>query len=197
MLPSHPSGVADALRQKVRLQYRVITDGDVGAALESVSSDFVNEEAAAEPAACALPGPAGLLATGAWLRFAFPDLQIEEQVSVVGEGQVLSHVVFRGHHHGPFTQFSGGRLVQVVPPTGRAFAVEQVHLFRVRGDELVRHAAVRDDLGLMTQIGVFPPTPAVGLRLAAWRISGRAAAAGRAVVAAAEAAAAQIATVGV
>jgi hypothetical protein len=71
-----------------------------------------------------------------------------------------------------------------------------VHLFRLRDGELVGHAAVRDDLGLMTQIGVFPPSPAAGLRIAWWRLTGRAAAAGRAVVAASEEAAALVAPTG-
>jgi len=174
----------------VRIQYRAVLTGDPEAAVASVAPDFVNEEAAAEPAACAVPGPAGLLATGAWLRFAFPDLDIVEHASLADDERVLSHVTFRGTHTGPFTQFAGGALAQAIPPTGKAFAVEQVHVFHVRDGALVRHAAVRDDLGLMTQIGVFPPTPAVGLRIAWWRLTGRAAAAGRAVVEASEAAAA-------
>jgi predicted ester cyclase len=183
-------------QDRVRLQYIAVTTGDPDAAVASAAPDLVNDEAAAEPPACALPGPAGLLATSAWLRFAFSDLEIVEHTSLADADHVLSHVTFRGTHTGPFTQFADGRLTQVIPPTGRAFAVEQVHLFRVRDGELVRHAAVRDDLGLMTQIGVFPPTPAVGLRMAWWRLTGRAATAGRAVVAASEEAAALVAPTG-
>jgi predicted ester cyclase len=41
-----------------------------------------------------------------------------------------------------------------VPATGRPFAVEQAHLFRVRDGKLVEHWAVRDDLAFMRQVGV-------------------------------------------
>jgi ketosteroid isomerase-like protein len=183
-------------QERVRLHYTAVTTGDPDAAAVSVAPDFVNDEAAAEPPACALPGPAGVLATSAWLRFAFADLEIVEQTSLADADHVLSHITFRGTHTGPFTQFAEGRLTQVIPPTGRAFAVEQVHLFRLRDGELVGHAAVRDDLGLITGIGVFPPTPAVGLRIAWWRLTGRAATAGRAVVAASKEAAALVAPTG-
>jgi hypothetical protein len=183
-------------QELVRLQYIAVTTGDPDAAVASAAPDLVNDEAVDEPAACALPGPAGLLATSAWLRFAFSDLEIVEHTSLADADHVLSHVTLRGTHTGPFTQFAEGRLTQVIPPTGRAFAVEQVHLFRLRDGELVGHAAVRDDLGLMTQIGVFPPSPAAGLRIAWWRLTGRAAAAGRAVVAASEEAAALVAPTG-
>lgn len=78
----------------------------------------------------------------------------------------------RGRHTGPFTVFSGGRLAQVLPPTGRAFAVRQFHLHRLRGDEIVGHSAVRDDLGMLTQIGAFPPDPRLLARALAWRLAG-------------------------
>jgi len=50
---------------------------------------------------------------------------------------------------------------------------------------------VRDDLGMLTQIGAFPPDPRLLARTLAWRITGRAARAGRDAVVSAEAAAAE------
>jgi predicted ester cyclase len=41
-------------------------------------------------------------------------------------------------------------------PTGERFAVEQVHWFRVADGKVAEHWAVRDDLGLMRQIGAIP-----------------------------------------
>jgi hypothetical protein len=44
-----------------------------------------------------------------------------------------------------------------IPPTGREFSFEAMHVFRVE-DEVVReHWAVRDDLGLFRQIGLIDP----------------------------------------
>jgi predicted ester cyclase len=47
-----------------------------------------------------------------------------------------------------------------IAPTGEHFAVRQVHMLRLQ-DGLIRdHWAVRDDLGVLVQLGaVEPPTP--------------------------------------
>jgi nogalonic acid methyl ester cyclase / aklanonic acid methyl ester cyclase len=41
-----------------------------------------------------------------------------------------------------------------IPPTGERFAVQQVRWFRVADGEVGEYWAVRDDLGLMRQLGV-------------------------------------------
>lgn len=179
------------IREKVRLQYQALLTGDVALAVATTAPDWANDEAEGEPPACRIPGPAGLLATGAWMRAAFSDLRLVEHVSVADEHHVLSEITLSGRHTGPFTVFEDGKLAQVLPPTGRAFAVRQFHLHRLRGDEIVGHSAVRDDLGMLTQIGAFPPDPKLLARTLAWRITGRAARAGRDAVVSAEAAAAE------
>jgi hypothetical protein len=126
------------------------------------------------------------------MRAAFSDLRFVEHVSVADEHHVLSEITLSGRHTGPFTVFEDGRLAQVLPPTGRAFAVRQFHLHRLRGDEIVGHSAVRDDLGMLTQIGAFPPDPRLLARTLAWRITGRAARAGQEAITRAEAAAAVV-----
>jgi hypothetical protein len=40
---------------------------------------------------------------------------------------------------------------------------------------VIRHEAVRDDVTMLDQLGVFPPKPAAGIRMFAWRANGRAA----------------------
>jgi len=163
------------IREKVRLQYQALLTGDVALAVATTAPDWANDEADGEPPACRIPGPAGLLATGAWMRAAFSELRFVEHVSVADEHHVLSEITLSGRHTGPFTVFEDGRLAQVLPPTGRAFAVRQFHLHRLRGDEIVGHSAVRDDLGMLTQIGAFPPDPRLLARALAWRLTGRAA----------------------
>ncbi|TMC10493.1 MAG: ester cyclase [Chloroflexi bacterium] len=39
-------------------------------------------------------------------------------------------------------------------PTGRAVKQHQMHLFRIVAGEITEHRAVRDDLGLMAQLGL-------------------------------------------
>lgn len=41
-------------------------------------------------------------------------------------------------------------------PKGKAIAVELVHIFRILNGKIVEHWAVRDDLGMMKQLGVIP-----------------------------------------
>jgi predicted ester cyclase len=43
-----------------------------------------------------------------------------------------------------------------MPPTGRSFQQEQVHFVRFREGKGIEHRAVRDDLGMMRQLGVIP-----------------------------------------
>ena len=180
------------IREKVRLQYQALLTGDVALAVATTAPDWANDEAEGEPPACRIPGPAGLLATGAWMRAAFSELRFVEHVSVADEHHVLSEITLSGRHTGPFTVFEDGKLAQVLPPTGRAFAVRQFHLHRLRGDEIVGHSAVRDDLGMLTQIGAFPPDPRLLARTLAWRLTGRAARAGRDAAAQADAATAAV-----
>ena len=39
------------------------------------------------------------------------------------------------------------------PPTGKSFAVEHIHIYRLEGDRIAEHWATRDDLGMMRQLG--------------------------------------------
>jgi predicted ester cyclase len=44
-----------------------------------------------------------------------------------------------------------------IPPSGRHISVEQVHWLHVDEDgKIAEHWAVRDDLGMMRQLGVIP-----------------------------------------
>ncbi|MFJ4923497.1 hypothetical protein [Streptomyces sp. NPDC088725] len=42
----------------------------------------------------------------------------------------------------------------------------------VRDGKVVGHEAVRDDMTMLGQLGVFPPTPAPAARLAGWKLAG-------------------------
>ena len=39
---------------------------------------------------------------------------------------------------------------------GKTFSVEHIHIYRVEGHQLVEHWVVRDDLGMMQQVGALP-----------------------------------------
>jgi predicted ester cyclase len=43
-----------------------------------------------------------------------------------------------------------------IPPTGERFAAQQSHWFRVADGRVAEHWALRDDLGMMRQLGIAP-----------------------------------------
>ncbi len=45
-----------------------------------------------------------------------------------------------------------------IPPTGRAFSTEAMHIYRVEDGVPREHWDMRDDLGFFRQLGVAPPS---------------------------------------
>lgn len=181
-------GMSDA--ELARGLFRVLETGDADLALDVVSADFRNREAAVAPSACSLPGPAGVLASGAWMRSAFDGLRFPIVETAGNDRQVWVRLRMQGRHTGPFVRFRDGSLDQAVPATGREIDFEQIHVLDLREGKVVGHEAVRDDIAMLGQLGVFPPSPAIALRMVAWKLTGRAArAATRVAAQAAEAAA--------
>jgi predicted ester cyclase len=170
--------------------FRVLETGDADLAAEVVAEDFRNREAAVSPAACSIPGPAGVLASSAWMRSAFSELRFPVTETAGNDHQVWVRLRMQGRHTGAFVRYQDGALDQAVPPTGREIDFEQIHVLDLRDGKVVGHEAVRDDITMLGQLGVFPPTPAAALRMVGWKVTGRAARAATEVAAqAAEAAA--------
>lgn len=134
--------------------FRLIETGDPQLADHIIAPDFVNEEAEDDPedAARQQYGPAGFLATSRWLREAFSNLRFELQETLAEDGTVMAAATMTGQHTG---MFNG------IAPTGRSITHKQVHIFTVADDQITRHRAVRDDLGLLFQLGWRPGSPSV------------------------------------
>jgi predicted ester cyclase len=172
--------------------FRILETGDPSLAAQVVAVNNHNREAAVSPLACQTPGPAGTLASGAWMRSAFSDLRFPIEAVTETDDQVWVRLRMQGRHTGPFVRFREGRLDQAIPPTGRDIDFEQIHMLTIRNGQVVDHQAVRDDLTMLAQLGVFPPAPATAVRLLGWRISGRASRAAREVAELATQAAGQL-----
>lgn len=155
--------------------FRILETGDSALAVEVVGEDNRNRESSVAPPACSLPGPAGTLASSAWMRSAFSDLRFPILGMARSDDQLWVRLRMRGLHTGPFVRFQNGKLDQAVPPTGCEIDFEQVHMLRIRDGRVVVHEALRDDMALLGQIKVFPLVPATALRMIAWKISGKAA----------------------
>ncbi|MFC4505162.1 MULTISPECIES: ester cyclase [Streptomyces] len=172
--------------------FHILVTGDPALAAQVVHEDFHNREAAVSPTACSTPGPAGVLASGAWMRSAFSGLRFTVLGIVHDTDQVWVRLRMQGRHTGPFVRFRDGALDQAIPPTEREIDFEQIHALGLRDGKVVTHEAVRDDVTMLGQLGVFPPAPASLLRMVSWRLTGRAARAAAHVSAQAADAAAQL-----
>ena len=86
----------------------------------------------------------------------FPDFHYRIDEATAEADRVVCKVTMTGTHRGEPTALPGafsGKLTGV-QPTGKKVQVLQFHGFRVRGSEVSEHAAVRDDLGMLRQLGV-------------------------------------------
>jgi predicted ester cyclase len=160
--------------ERARGLFKILETGDARLAAEVVGAVFYNPESANSPVACTTPGPAGVLASSAWMRSAFTDLRFPILGTAVNDQQVWIRLRMQGRQTGPFVLFRDGTLDKAIPPTGREIDFEQVHVLDLRDGKVVRHEAVRDDMTMLGQLGVFPPVPAIAARLASWRLFGRA-----------------------
>jgi nogalonic acid methyl ester cyclase/aklanonic acid methyl ester cyclase len=125
--------------------FRAFETGDLADAADYIHPEYFNRESDDRTTA---HGPDELAHSIAWLRSAFSELKFEERDVVASGDKVAVRVVMSGRHTGEFLGHA---------PTGRRFAAEQVHLFTLRGGRLLMHHAVRDDLTMHRQLGLFGP----------------------------------------
>ena len=130
------------------LMMRMLAGGETELAERLVHPDFVNNEAAPERR----NGPDGAIATSEWLRSCFGDLRYDIHRIFIDGDMAAAYVTMHGTHE--------GGLPPGLPATHKPFAVEHVHLLRFADDgRVVEHTAVRDDLGMVMQLGLLPPAP--------------------------------------
>jgi len=73
-----------------------------------------------------------------------------EILGLIAEGDlVVCHNIWSGTYGG--TIFRG-----VATTRGRRFSAEHIHIYRVTDNKIAEHWVVRDDLGMMQQLGAVP-----------------------------------------
>jgi steroid delta-isomerase-like uncharacterized protein len=122
----------------------VFNQGNLALVDELVAPDFLNHEVSPS---MNNRGPDSTRQVVTMLRTAFPDLHFTIEDLVAEGDTVASRVTMSGTHLGPF---------QGIPPTGRSFQQAHMHFVRFRDGKAIEHRAVRDDLGMMRQLGVIP-----------------------------------------
>ena len=85
----------------------------------------------------------------------FPDFNYRVEESTAEGDRVVCKVAMTGTHRGqPTLPHVFGGMLTGVAPTGKPVKVLQFHSFRITGGQISEHAAVRDDLGMLQQLGV-------------------------------------------
>ena len=114
---------------------------NIDATDELVSPDYLNHAASPENQR------AGAKYSLNWLFSVFPDHHFDIEDAVAEGDKVAVRGTMTGTHEGELLG---------IAPTGERVAAQQVHWFRVADGKVAEHWAVRDDLGMMQQLGVMP-----------------------------------------
>jgi len=86
----------------------------------------------------------------------FPDWRMEIlEIFAAGDTVSVRYEVTGTHRGVGKIPVNGGMLVGVAP-TGKRFAVQHIHFFKLRNAVVIDHHATRDDLGMMQQLGLLP-----------------------------------------
>jgi predicted ester cyclase len=133
--------------ENTRITRRVLRElfeqGKLDAADELIHPDFVNHEAPpANP-----QGPEGLKETVSWLRGLWGPMRADIEDEICEGDKVVARVRMHGRHVGEFLGQEA---------TGKEFATEQIHVYRLQDGKVIEHWSVRDDLGQALQLGLIP-----------------------------------------
>jgi predicted ester cyclase len=145
-VPGQPGVMADA-KTVVNELLRRQAEGDDTVLDELVADDLVNHAAGPQ-------GREGLRQILNIIREDLGDVDVEE-LHLIAEGDLVAqHVVLRGAHRGSTMPLLAG-----TEPSGAEVTWTFIHLWRVVDGQIVEHWACRDDLGLLGQVGAWPPRP--------------------------------------
>ena len=100
-------------------------------------------------------GRAGMKAVFETLYSVFPDFHYLIEESTAEGDRVVCKVMMTGTHRGqPKVREAFGGMLNDVAPTGKSVKVLQFHSFYIRDGQIAAHAAVRDDMGMVLQLGL-------------------------------------------
>jgi len=99
-------------------------------------------------------GRAGMQKVFETLFSVFPDFTYRIEESTAEGDRVVCKVIMTGTHRGQpvLPDVFGG--MKGIAPTQKWVKVLQFHSFRIANGEITEHAAVRDDLGMLQQLGI-------------------------------------------
>jgi steroid delta-isomerase-like uncharacterized protein len=132
-------------RELIRRHYEKLLAGDWQSAAEDYAEDAANF---GRPV-----GREGFRRVFEDIYGTFPDWRMEIVDMAADADAVIVRCRVSGTHNGVGRlPLNGGKLVGVDPSHNR-FEVQHVHWHKLRDGQIVDHYAVRDDLGMLTQLG--------------------------------------------
>jgi len=100
-------------------------------------------------------GRAGMKAVFETLYAVFPDFRYTIEEMIAEGDRVVCKVTMTGTHRGqPVLREAFSGMLNGVTPTGKSVKVLQFHCFHIREGLIAEHAAVRDDMGMVLQLGL-------------------------------------------
>lgn len=98
------------------------------------------------------------------MHAAMPDFSMVVEDLVVEDDHAIAHVTMSGTPEKP---------MQALQPTGESFSVNAFHKYRLADGRIAEGWVMADALSTLNQLGLFPPPPAMILKLVARRLKGR------------------------
>jgi steroid delta-isomerase-like uncharacterized protein len=136
---------AEENKDTMRRYLGVFEQGNIDLLDELLAPDYINHT----PATPDLPtGPEGVKGVVSMFRSAMPALRVVIEDMIAEGDKVATRYTLEGSHEG---ELFG------VPPTGQRLSVESITVERVSDGKIREHWRVTDELGMMQQLGVFPP----------------------------------------
>ena len=89
-------------------------------------------------------GREALKGTIRWIHSGFDDVAYEVKDAFASDDKVVIRCTVRGTNT---REWMGHQ------PTGKSFLAEHIHIYRLEGNRIAEHWGVRDDLGMLRQIG--------------------------------------------
>ena len=135
---------AEANKEQFRRMYEEgLNGGNLAVTDELIDAECLDHEAHDGGSR----GPESMRALITMLRTAFPDLHFSIEHLVAEGDTVAGRLTMSGTHEGP---------LMGMPPTGRSVRQNHMHFVRFRDGKAIEHWGVRDDVGMMRQLGELP-----------------------------------------
>lgn len=87
----------------------------------------------------------------------FPDVQMAIDDICSDGDTVVTRIMYSGTHKGVGRLPVDSGFMVGVAPTGKSFAVQHIHWFKLENGLIAAHWACRDDVGMLVQLGILPP----------------------------------------